>query len=150
MPTGDDQAERRKRDRLIREEVGGHVPVDVVNAHQGQSTCEGDHLRRGQPHQERPLEARAGRGRHGIDPIKADAGIRHRGREDRTDALHMVARGDLRHHSTETRMYVHLRSDDIREDATTVLHHGGGGLIAARLNTEQAHPVPPNNAGARS
>ena len=114
------------------------MPVDVVNAHQGQSTRRRP-PRRGQPHWERPLEVRPA-GRHGIDPIKADARIRHRGREDRTDAP-TWREAILRHYSPK-RAYVHLRGRMIlermwRPSSTTAAEVSHRSSVP---NTEQAHP----------
>ena len=55
----------------------------------------------------------------------------------------MGARGDLRHHAAEGGVLGDLRQHDVGQDLARpvagALDHGGGGLVAGRLDAEYEH-----------
>ena len=65
------------------------------------------------------------------------------------DGLNMLARGDLRHNAAVFAVQRHLRGDAVRQDASSVLHNGDGGLVAGGLNGKDPHdPMTGRTAAA--
>jgi hypothetical protein len=76
------------------------------------------------------------RGGVGLDVVEAGAGALERVGGDRVHELEVVARGDLRHHPAVARVEETLRGDHVRTDLAVLGHHGGAGVVAARLDAE--------------
>jgi hypothetical protein len=55
------------------------------------------------------------------------------------DGLDVGAAGDLRDHAAVDAMDVDLGVNDVRKNGPAVLDDGRGGLVAGRLDAEDAH-----------
>jgi hypothetical protein len=60
----------------------------------------------------------------------------------------MASRGDLRHDAAEAGVQFGLRGDDVREDLAVARDHGGGRLVARRLETEDHRATSSRTAGS--
>ena len=130
-----EEAEEGRLERLRGEEVGGDVPLQVVDRDQRQPARRGDRLRRASPTNSAPI--RPG------PAVTATASISiqqtHLPPQRRLDHRHrqveVVARGDLGNDPAEFRMRLVLRRDDVGEDSAAV-DDGRAGVVAGSLNSE--------------
>ena len=134
MPARHHEAEEGRLQLGMGQVVGGDVPADVVDGHEGLSRREGEPLGVVDPHEQRADEPRRGGHRDGVDPLERDARLVERALHHRHDVLAVAAGGDLRHHAAVDAVLRHLRVDDRRKDPAPVLHHGGGRLVAGAFD----------------
>jgi hypothetical protein len=106
------------------------VPLQVVDADERHAATEGDRLRRGDPHQERPDEPRPDGDGHGVDVSERRLGLAQRHLEQRVDALEVRPGGDLGDHAPELLVEVSLAGDQVRTDQPPVLDDRDGRLVA--------------------
>ena len=70
-------------------------------------------------------------------------GVLERAGDQSVDDLHMGPRGDLRHHAAIARVFgdlaQHLVGQDFAASVEAAADNGGGGLVAGRLDAENAH-----------
>jgi hypothetical protein len=102
----------------------------------GQAAREGDGLARHRADQQSADQARADRGRDGVDPVQADPGRVERVADHRVAMVEMGARGDLGDDAAMDRVKVALGQHDAGQDAAIAAHDGGGGFVAAGLDPE--------------
>ncbi len=119
------------------------MSLQVVNGDQGLFMDECDRLGGDQADDDPADQPRPGRGRHPIEGAEVAAGLRHGGRDDEIERLHMGARCDFRNHPAECRMFGDLRQHHIGENrgaaVVVALHHRSRRLVAGRLYTEHKH-----------
>ena len=87
-----------------------------------------------------------------VDIRQLAAALRQRLADQPVEDLDMGARGDFRHDAAEGGVFLELRADHVGDDpAATVipaLDHGGGGLVAARLDAEDLQRSCDRTGGA--
>ena len=75
-----------------------------------------------------------------VDLIERKPCLCQRLKDRGIEQIDMGARGDLRHHPAIDRMQIELRAHHVRQDLAAPVglepHHGGCGLVAARLDAE--------------
>ena len=119
--------------------VGGDVAPDMVHRDQRYPQSIGRRFGEVDPHQQRTDEAgRIGHG-DGVQLAARQAGVLQRLLGKTVDGLNMLARGDLRHNAAVFAVQRDLRGDAVRQDASSVLHNGDGGLVAGGLNGKDPH-----------
>ncbi len=123
------------------EEVGLHV----MHRHQRPFQREGRRLGPAQPHQQRPDQPRPGRHRHGVHVREGRAGLPEGGVHHRLHPAQVGPGRQLGHHAPVHLMDV-LGEDHVPQELVLPPQHGGGRLVAARLQTQhqgRAHRKPP-------
>ena len=119
--------------------VGGDVSPDVVHRDQRHAPGIGQGLGEAQAHQHGPDEARGIGDGDGVDVVLGAVGLRQGPLRQGRDDLHMLAGGDLRHHAAVEGVHLRLRGDGVGQDLPSVLHHGGGGLVAGGFKGQNLH-----------
>ncbi len=116
------------------------MAFEMIDGDEGPAEAERDGLRRGHADDQAADETRPGRRGHRIDRGEIEPGLSHGLADRRIEQLDMGAGGDLGHHAAIGRMQVELRAHhackDLAPPAGRPAHHGGRGLIAARLDPE--------------
>ncbi len=135
VAAGGDQAHEGRFERAI-DEVRGDMALDVVDGGERQLARGGERLGGGEPHEQRPHEARtAGRGDE-PDVVERAAGIAQRLLDHEVHELQVVAGGDLGDHAAEA-VVDSLRGDRVRAHrAAGRVEHRGAGVVAAALQRE--------------
>jgi len=102
----------------------------------------------GEPDQQGPDESGTGGDRDAIELGEAEARLGERAIDHRTDGSEVLPAGQLRDHAAENAMNVLRKDDQARDDRPLFLEakDGGGGLVAARLDAEDA---PSHRRGGR-
>ena len=118
--------------------------LEVVDGHQRLAGDERDRLRGGEPDEDAADQARAGRGGDAVElGERCNPALRKRPGNQAVDHLHMGARRDFRHHAAIAGMLgdlaQHLVGQDLAPSIEAARHHGGGGLVAGRLDPENTH-----------
>ena len=108
-----ERAEERRLERIVPEEEGGDVRVQVVDRDEGQPPFPRDRLRRAQADEERAGEPGAARDRDPLDVVEAPTRFGEGFIDRRDDESEVPARGDLGGHTTEPRVQLGLRRDDV-------------------------------------
>ena len=65
-----------------------------------------------------------------VDLVERDLRLAERRFEHRDHLEQVLAGGHLRYDAAIARVYRHLRSNDVRNNAPPILHDGGGGFVA--------------------
>lgn len=94
----------------------------------------------GPPNEQRACEARATRGRDGIDCIPGKVCGIEGLLDDSWEAFDVAARGDFGD-NTAVGFVLLLGMDDRREDLATIADDGGGSFIARGFDAENNHGV---------
>ncbi len=102
----------------------------MVDAHQRQAAPQGDALGGVDAHQQRPRQPRPVGHGHRVRVIVAHVGLPHRLLNHGNDGLDVGAGSDLGKDAAVLGVQIHLRGDDVGEDAPPVLDHGGGRFVA--------------------
>ena len=88
----------------------------------------------------------------GVDVVPGRAGLLERALDDAADVAQVLARCEFGHDASPLAVNRDLRRDDAREHPPTAAfgsrHDGGGGLVAAALDAEDAHQRTPASTGA--
>ena len=79
------------------------------------------------------------RGGDGVDAVPADARLVEGRLHDAADLVQMRAGRDLRHHAGEGLVVGQLLMHHVGQHLAPVAHHGGGGLVTAGFDTQNAH-----------
>ena len=119
------------------------MALDVVD--RNERHIERQCSRLGKIHADEQRADKAGRIGHGdgVQLAARQAGVLQRLLGKTVDGLNMLARGDLRHNAAVFAVQRHLRGDAVRQDASSVLHNGDGGLVAGGLNGKDPHDRAP-------
>ena len=143
VAAGDYQRQPGGHGSLLREQHGQQVPLDVVDADEGKTRRRGQRLSHLDADEERAHQARTASHRDALELIHPAPRLSQCLVEHRKHALQVVARSQLGHHPAPLLVHVLLGVDHVREhgpaQALAELHHRGGGLVAARLQPEDAH-----------
>ena len=118
---------------------GVGVPLEVVDAYEGQAFGVGDGLGRVHAHHQRPGESRPMGYAHRVEVVERDVRVRQRPLDDGDDLEQVLAGGDLRHDAAVAGVDVYLRGDGVGEDARAVGHDGRRRLVAGGLDAEDEH-----------
>ena len=118
---------------------GVDVPLQVVDRHQRQAVDPGERLGHGDPDQQRSGQSRPLGDGDGLElrPI-GNAGVAARLLEHRDHPAQMGARRDLGDDAAGRAVQGNLAGDDVGHDPAAVLDDGDGGLVARRLDREDA------------
>ena len=143
VPAGDDKAQKRRLQVRVGQIVGRDMALDVVD--RNERHIERQCSRLGKIHADEQRADKAGRIGHGdgVQLAARQAGVLQRLLGKTVDGLNMLARGDLRHNAAVFAVQRHLRGDAVRQDASSVLHNGDGGLVAGGLNGKDPHDRAP-------
>ena len=136
VPAAREQAQERRLDRVRLQVERGHVTVEVVDRDERQAARPGERLGRGEPHEQRPDQARAGRDGDPIHIVEARARLAVRLSQDREHQLEVAPRRNLRDDSAVASMQVGLGGDHVRPDLAVVRDERGGRLVAGRLERQ--------------
>ena len=140
MPAACEQAgERRLQVERLQVERGD-VTVEVVHRHERQPPGPGDCLRGREADEQRADQPGTCGDRDGIHVVERCTGEPERFPDHRRDELEMPSRGDLRHHSAESRMELGLRADDAGANLAVMGDDGSSRLVAGRLDSEDHGP----------
>jgi len=134
-------------------EVSGADPTHlrttaVVDGDEWQPLRPGERLGRRDADQERPHETGALGHGNLLDVVQRHVRRAESHAYDRRDELEVTSRRNLGDDAAETRMEIRLRRDDRREHAPVAGHHGGGSLVARRLQPED-HEARSDGGGSR-
>ncbi len=77
--------------------------------------------------------------RDAVEIAQPHPGLRERPANDGHDHLEVAARGELGHDAAVGGVDIVLGGDDAREHLAPAVEHGGGGLVARRLDAEHDH-----------
>ncbi len=121
----------------------------MVDRYQRQVDSIGDRLGGVGADEERSCQAGAGGHRHRVDTLQGTTGALQRLLQDGHDRLHMLARGELRHHATVASVELHLRGDDAGQNLPPIADDGGGRLVAGSLNAEDVQATVSGRAAIR-
>ncbi len=131
-----EQAEERRLERIVAEEEGSDVRVQVVDRDERQPASPRDRLRRAQADEERAGKPGPARDRDPLDVVEGPTRFGERFIDRRDDEFEVPARGDLGDDTAEPRVQLGLRRDDVGEDATVAGYERGRGLVTRGLETE--------------
>ncbi len=125
---------------LVTAQINGQeVPVEVVDAYDGQAAAVGDRLGGREPDEQRTDEARPlGHG----DRIHVVEAVGQGGEgpfEHRDDGTQVGAGGELGNDPAVGRVQADLARHGVRQHQAVVTHHGGTRLVAAALDAEDLH-----------
>ena len=137
-PRHEEDRERRGEIRLF-EPCGVQMRLEVVHTDVRDVDGEREGLGCAHSYEERAGEPGAVTGRDRVEVGELAARLDERLRDDSRDELHVSAARDLRDDATETRVEVDLARHHRRSDEPSVVHDGGRGLVAARLQPEDLH-----------
>ena len=127
----DDEREPRVRRRVVVGEPGRvGVAFEMVHPNQRQALPVRERLGRVHSHHERAHEPRTAGDGDRVDLVERDLRLAERRFEHRDHLEQVLARGHLRYDAAVARVYRHLRSNDVRNNAPPILHDGGGGFVA--------------------
>ena len=119
------------------------MPLDVVDAHQGKTRRRRQGLPDLDADKQRPHQPGAACDRDALELTHLASRLRQRFVEDRKHALQVIARRQLGHDAAPLLVHLVLRVHHVGEhsaaQALAELHHRRGGLVAARLQPEDAH-----------
>jgi len=113
----------------------------VVDSHQRQAGEPRKGLRRRQADEQGADEPWLDRRGHSVQVAKLDLRAGEGLLDDRADRLDVRPARDLGHHPAVLRVQMLLRRDDARQGSRAVGDDGGGGLVARRLDAENAHGI---------
>ncbi len=147
VPTRDDQPQPGQGRRGVVEADGEQVALEVVHAGERQARGGGEGLGHLHADEQRSDQARPAGHADAGQVAQLAAGPAQRLVDHGEGALQVVARGELRDHPAVARVQVRLRVHHVGESAAARalarrpvdLHHRGGGLVAARLQAQDAH-----------
>ncbi len=88
------------------------------------------------PNEEAAGQPGTSRDRDQVDVVRLGARAFQREVEKLRQALQVVARGELGDDPAEFLVELHLRVDDVGEDAAAVFHEGDGCFVAACFNAK--------------
>src|SRR3970040_1634986 len=109
---------------------GVDVAFEVLDANERLGERPGHGLGVSEADEEGADQARSLRDGDGVHVGVAQAGALEGLAHDRDDFLEVGARGQLGHHTAVLAVQVHLRANDVREDAGAVGDNRGGSLVA--------------------
>ena len=135
VATGDEQRDRRARQRSVVEHVDGHVADEVVHPVQRLVQRDRQCLRGGDTHDERGDQAGAGRHGDPVDLAQVDLGVLAGARQRREHRLEVGAGSDLGDDAAEAGMQVD-RGGDLVGEQLGAADDPHAGLVAARLDAE--------------
>jgi len=141
MPPGSQEGhvgKRRLRDPVVLDPGGEEVSPQVVDPHKREIRRSRQALGGLEPHEESPLEPRAGGGGDAVQLGQGDVRPLERRAHRRDDVGHVPAARDLRHDAAIGAMVRGLAGHHIRQHAA-IGDHRGGGFIAGGFNSENAH-----------
>jgi hypothetical protein len=134
MPSGNDQAQKRRFYRRFHKSEGEKVGGQVVYAHKGHPKGEGHARGIGSPHKKGTDQPRAIRDPHKLHLFPANPrrfqSLLGQGRK----LAEMIATCRLRHHSTIAGMEVRLGINEVREDLAAILKDRHRRLVAGSLD----------------
>ena len=99
MPSGDDEAKKRRLQIGIRQIIGRDMPPDMVNRNERHAEAVRRRLRKIYAHQHRTDQPRRIGHSDGVDLLPRHGGARERLICQRVNCLNMFARGQLRHNA---------------------------------------------------
>ena len=111
----------------------------MIDRDEGQAARGGQGLARHHADQDAADQARPGRGGDGVDAVPAAAGLVERRLHDTADLIQVRAGRDLGHHAGEGQVVSQLLMHHVGQHVAPVAHHGGGGLVTAGFNAQNAH-----------
>ncbi len=117
------------------------VAFEVVDAHDRRAVHPGQRLGRRAADEERADEPGPLGHRDAVEIAQPHPGLRERPANDGHDHLEVAARGELGHDAAVGGVDIVLGGDDAREHLAPAVEHGGGGLVARRLDAEHDHVV---------
>ena len=124
---------------------GQRVAFEMVHGEKRLAGHERQRLRGGEPDEDAADQAGTRRRRDAVDVVERAVRLAQRPRDQPVDDLHMRARRDLRHDAAIGGVLGDLAQHLVRQDlAASVIagrHDGGGGLVAGRLDAEDAHGI---------
>jgi hypothetical protein len=103
------QAQHRRIQLCMSQKVRVDVPLNVVDAHQGDVGCECQPLCRRKPHKQSAYQARPVGNRHGINPGQRDFSFVQSLVDYWDDRFHVATRGDLGHDPSKLAVHFYLR-----------------------------------------
>ena len=112
------------------------VSFQMVDRNQRLIQREGERLGKADAHQQSASQSRPLCDRDGIDGLIRLSRFGQRLPHHRNDGPQMLARSQLRNHSSIRPVRGDLRSDDIRENLFARTHHGRPRLVTGALDTE--------------
>ena len=145
VPAGDDEHDRRQRQRPVVQDQRLDVAGEMVHGDERHVERHRHRLGRLQPDQQRADQARPLRHRDGTEIAPADAGVAQRPLEHAADVAQVLPRRELGHDPAPLAVERHLRGDDVRADAPGLVGRAGllddrrGGLVARALDAEDQH-----------
>ena len=139
MAAGNQQQQIGKWD--IRDKAHAQrMAFEMIDRDKGQLAGKGDRFGLHHADDDAADEARPARRGHRVEVAETDAGRAQGLFDHRVEMIEMRPRRDLGHDAAKGPMLGGLREHDIAADeGRLVAHHGGGGLIAARLDPEHFH-----------
>ena len=136
----DHERQERMLRRIVGQERGVDVSLQVIHGHQRQPVDVRKGLRDGAPHQQGADEPRALRDGDSVEIGQAHVGVRERLLHDRHDDLEVTARGELGDDAAVGGVDGILRGDDAREDTTAVGEHRRRRFVTRAFDPEYDHP----------
>ncbi len=131
--------------RAVGHPRGERVALQMIDRDEGKPARPGDRLRGQRAHHDATDQARPAGGGDAVEVAEADAGIRHRARDQPVEMVEMAAGGDLGHDAAEGAMLVELREHAVRQDRAAAVgvpaHDGRGRLVAGGLKPQDQHRV---------
>ena len=115
------------------------MAFEMVNADHRFSKRVPKRARNPRTDQQRPRESRPLRVRDAVEIGEREAGFCKRSLGQRDNALHMIARRELRHDTAVRLVHGHLRVQRVGNETALGVVNGDAGLIAGSLKAEDAH-----------
>ena len=134
MSPGGNQAQQGESQlpvrRVLLQPGGVHVPLQVINPHQGQFQGQRERLRRVHPHHQRPRQARPVGDRHRVHVVPIRPRLLQSLVDDGPYRDHVLTGGQFRHYAAVGSMYGYLGGDDVGQQLPAVFHHRHRRLVA--------------------
>ena len=128
------QADKRRVQIFVRDEVRGNMAFDVVHGNEGLLRGVGKPLGVGDPHEQRADQSGAVGHRHGVDIINRHICLGKRFGAHRANLFYMAARSDLRHDAAVDLVQRDLREYHGRKHFSAVFDDGGGSFVAGAFH----------------
>ena len=116
VTAGDDEHDRRQRQRAVVQEERFDVPREMMHGHERQAERQRDRLGRGDADEQRPDEAGPLRDRDRAEVLPRRARFVERALEHAADVANVLPRRQLRHDAAPFAMDRDLRGDHARAD----------------------------------
>ena len=136
---GDGQGQKGRLQVRKGQVIGGDMAPDMVYRDQGHTQAVSHALGKAHRHQHRADKARGVGHGHRVNVLFRKARVGEGPIRQAGNGLHMLARGNLRHHAAIEGVHIRLGEDGIGEHCAPIPHHRHGGLVAGGFKGQNIH-----------